>query len=198
MAKKAFITFQITLVFIKFAHPRNLTSLKTYILNMKQMLFVIALLLTGAAQAQDLLCHTWYTEGNTSCVQLYAGADGKYYGKIVWLRDGYKDGKPLLNTNDPDPAKRNLPWLGLQIITGLTKKSENEWVGGKIYDPTKGNFYSCKMTVNGNKLILHGYILGIPFLGRSTTWTLKPDEPKQAAPQPQSRPLQPVTVKSHT
>ena len=157
----------------------------------------IALLFAGAVDAQDQICHTWYTEGNTSTVTIYAGADGKYYGKISWLRDGYKDGKPLMNINDPDESKRNLPWLGLQIITGLTKKSETEWVGGKIYDPSKGNFYSCKMTVQGNKLLLHGYILGIPFLGRTTTWTLKPDVPQQAPGKPVT-PAQPVTVKSHT
>ncbi len=157
----------------------------------------IALMATCSSYAQDLICHTWFTEGNTSTVTLYAGADGKYYGKISWLRDGFKNGKPLLNVNDPDDSKRNLPWLGLQIITGLTKKSETEWVGGKIYDPSKGNFYNCKMTVQGNQLVLHGYILGIPFLGRSTTWTLKPDAPQvpQQAPQ---KPAGPVTVKNHS
>ena len=157
----------------------------------------IALLFAVATQAQDQICHTWYTEGGGSTVQIYAGADGKYYGKITWIKEGLKDGKPLMNSNDPDESKRNLPVLGLQIITGLTKKSETEWVGGKIYDPSKGNFYSCKMTVEGTKLLLHGYIFGIPFLGRTTTWTLKPDAPQQAPAKPVT-PAQPVTVKSHT
>ena len=157
----------------------------------------IALLFAGAVQAQDQICHTWYTEGGASAVQIYAGADGKYYGKIVWLRTGYENGKPILNVNDPDESKRKLPLLGLQIITGLTKKTETEWVSGKIYDPSKGNFYSCKMTVEGSKLHLRGYILGIPFLGRTTTWTLKPDVQQQAPAKP-VMPAQPVTTKSHT
>jgi uncharacterized protein (DUF2147 family) len=157
----------------------------------------IALLFAGTLHAQDQICHTWYTEGGESTVEIYAGADGKYYGKITWIKEGFKNGKPLMNSYDPDESKRNLPVLGLQIISGLNKKSATEWVGGKIYDPSKGNFYSCKMTVQGNKLLLHGYILGIPFLGRTTTWTLKPDVPQQAPAKPVT-PGQIVTVKSHT
>lgn len=123
--------------------------------------------------AQDKFCQTWFTDGKTSKVQIYLGADGKYYGKIVWLRDGMVNGQPLLDKKNPDATKRTTPWLGLQIITGLTKKSETELVEGKIYDPVHGNYYNCKMTLSGfNKLELRGYILGIPFLGRSTTWSL--------------------------
>lgn len=134
------------------------------------------LVLFQIVSAQDKICRTWYTDGGTSAVQIYASADGKYYGKIVWLRDGIVNGKPLLDAQNPDATKRSNPWLGMQIITGLTKKTNTEYVSGKIYDPTKGNYYHCKMTVVGeNKLELRGYILGIPFLGRTTTWTLKED-----------------------
>lgn len=167
---------------------------------MRNLLFVIAVLFMGPLYAQDLICHTWYTEGYASAVEIYKGADGKYYGRITWIRDDRdRNGKPQININDPDPDRRKLPWLGLQIVSGLTKKTDNEWVGGKIYDPSKGNFYSCKMTVNGNKLFLRGYILGIPFLGRTTTWTLKPDPPKpQNPPVKPAKTVSPVTVKSHT
>lgn len=123
--------------------------------------------------AQDKFCQTWFTDGKTSKVQIYLAADGKYYGKIVWLRDGIVNGLPLLDKKNPDATKRATPWLGLQIITGLTKKSETEIVNGKIYDPVHGNYYNCKMTLSGSdKLELRGYILGIPFLGKTTTWSL--------------------------
>ena len=135
-----------------------------------------ALFATMALQAQDKFCKVWYTQERKSKIEIYLGADGKYYGKIVWLRDGIVNGKPLIDTENPDKTKRALPWLGLQIITGLVKKSETELISGKIYDPQKGNYYDCKMTLNGDKvLLLHGYILGMPFLGRTTTWYLDED-----------------------
>jgi uncharacterized protein (DUF2147 family) len=140
--------------------------------------------------AQDKFCKTWYTHERVSKIQIFLAADGKYYGKIVWLRDSTANGKPLLDKQNPDASKGNQPWLGLQIISGLQKKSENELVGGKIYDPTKGNYYSCKVTVLDNgTLDLHGYILGMPFLGRSTIWypvneERKPVIQQKAAPPP--------------
>jgi uncharacterized protein (DUF2147 family) len=131
------------------------------------------------AQAQDKFCRTWYTHERVSKIQIFLAEDGKYYGKIVWLRDSTANGKLVLDAENPDASKRNQPWLGLQIISGLQKKSDNELVGGKIYDPTKGNYYSCKMTVLDNgTLDLHGYILGMPFLGRSTIWYPANDERK--------------------
>jgi uncharacterized protein (DUF2147 family) len=137
-------------------------------------------------QAQDKFCKTWFTHEYASKVQIYLAADGKYCGKIIWLRDSTVNGKPLFDTQNPDAAKRNQPWLGLQIISGLQKKSDNEFIGGKIYDPTKGNYYSCKMTILPNgTLDLHGYILGMPFLGRSTIWFPSNEEQK---PKTQSSP----------
>ncbi len=149
-------------------------------MHQKFAISIVALLFfSNFVFAQDRICHTWYTDGRTSQVQIYKGTDGKYYGKIVWLRDGIVNGKPLLDKHNPDETKRSHPWLGLQIITGLVKKSATEYITGKIYDPTKGNYYNCKMTViDGNKLELRGYILGIPFLGRTTTWYLKDEEIK--------------------
>ena len=141
--------------------------------------FFVLLLATKILSAQDKICNIWYTDGNTSTVQIFVATDGKYYGKITWLRNGVVNGKPLLDKHNPDETKRNKPWLGLQIITGLTKKSSTEYVTGRIYDPSKGNYYNCKMTMIGdNKLELRGYILGIPFLGRTTTWTLKEEKSK--------------------
>lgn len=124
--------------------------------------------------AQDPICGVWYTEGKTSAVEIYKTPAGQYHGKIIWIKDGFKNGKPLLDTENPDKIKRNNTWLGLEIITGLVKKTSTEYVSGQIYDPQKGNFYSCKMTVEpGGRLALRGYILGMPFLGRTTIWTLK-------------------------
>lgn len=143
--------------------------------------------------AQDNFCKVWYTEEKTSKVEIYLAADGTYAGKIVWLRDGIVNGQPLIDKKNPDETQRKKTWLGLQIIKGLVKKSETEIVGGKIYDPTHGNYYNCKMTLKGtNVLELRGYILGMPFLGKTTTWYLaEPAEQpaRKSAPAPAGAPF---------
>jgi uncharacterized protein (DUF2147 family) len=78
----------------------------------------------------------------------------------------------MIDSENPDKTKRQNSWLGIQLISGLIKKNAFEYINGKIYDPTKGNYYNCKMTIEKNTLILRGYILGLPFLGRTTTWSL--------------------------
>ena len=137
------------------------------------LLLLSFLVLQIITHAQDRFCKVWFTQERNSKVQIFLATDGKYYGKIVWLQEGSVKGKALLDKKNPDETKRNKPWLGLQIIHGLTKKSETEIVNGKIYDPSHGNYYSCKMTLKDpNKLELRGYILGMSFLGKTTTWYL--------------------------
>lgn len=146
----------------------------------ESFLFLGSLLLFSfITQAQDNFCKIWYTEGGGSKVQIYLAADGKYVGKIVWLKHGTVNGQPLIDKKNPDETKRHKPWLGLPIISGLVKKTPIEIAGGKIYDPTHGNYYNCKMTLrHPDKLELRGYILGLPFLGRTTTWYLAEDNDK--------------------
>jgi len=150
----------------------------------KAFLFILLLISTfNIAKAQDKFCRVWYTGERLSKVQMYKGTDGKYHGKLVWMKDGFKDGKPLIDTKNPDKSRRDKPWLGLQIVFGLEKISETEFVNGKVYDPSKGNYYNCKITVMpNNTLDLRGYILGLQFLGRTTTWWLAEESATPATP----------------
>jgi uncharacterized protein (DUF2147 family) len=48
--------------------------------------------------------------------------------------------------------------------------------GGAIYDPVSGNTYACQLRLDGpHRLELRGYV-GIPLLGRTTTWLRVGDE----------------------
>ena len=45
------------------------------------------------------------------------------------------------------------------------------WTSGSIYDPATGNTYTCHLALDGDdRLRLRGFV-GIPLLGRTTTWT---------------------------
>lgn len=79
--------------------------------------------------------------------------------------------------DDQDPRcgrcageRHNQPKRGMVFMWGFVK-SDNEYTGGRVLDPDTGSVYRAKMRLSedGEKLILHGYI-GIPLLGRSQTW----------------------------
>jgi uncharacterized protein (DUF2147 family) len=95
----------------------------------------------------------------------------EYCGKIVWLKEPKNDeGKDKTDINNPDPEKRGRNIIGLNIVWGFKFDKYGKWVGGKIYDPDNGKTYSCKMTLESEKLNVRGY-MGISLLGRTTVWT---------------------------
>lgn len=64
---------------------------------------------------------------------------------------------------------KNKPIKGLQFVWGLKEKGNGVWDGGEILDPKNGTVYRAKMTVEGNKLYVRGYV-GISALGRTQVW----------------------------
>lgn len=92
----------------------------------------------------------------------------KYYGKLVWLEKPNKpDGSPKVDEFNPDPALRDVPFLGLRILKDMDYKGKGVWGGGTLYDPEHGKTYGCKITLeNQNVAIIRGYI-GFSFIGKS-------------------------------
>lgn len=97
--------------------------------------------------------------------------EGKeFVGKIVWLKEPEKEGKPVLDDKNPDEKLRTRPVLGIEILRGFTYDGDNEWSGGKVYDPESGNDYSGTLTLrDAGTLELRGYVL-IPLFGRTEVW----------------------------
>ena len=127
-----------------------------------------------AQNANDIL-GDWYNQEGTAKIHIFMGSNGqfkgKYYGKIVWLKEPNKNGKPKVDDLNPDAAKRSRPVIGLNILNDFTYDSDDkEWTDGTIYDPKNGKTYSCTITKNGDKLNVRGYI-GISVIGRTAIWT---------------------------
>ncbi len=139
-----------------------------------QLLLLIILALgpatTSFAQTDPLEHNLWYNTEKTAKIQIYKARDGNFYGKIVWLKIPTVDGKPKVDVHNPDKNRQNDPIMGLLILKGFKKDGEHGYEDGTIYDPKNGKTYSCKMTLDGDKLDVRGYV-GFSLLGRTEHWT---------------------------
>lgn len=138
---------------------------------MKTLVLIAALALvaplTWAQQADDIL-GIWYNQEKTAKVEIFKRGD-KYFGKIVWLKEPMRDGKPKLDRENEDESLRTRPIMGLEILKDF-EFDDDEWEDGTIYDPKNGETYSCYMEKDGDSLKVRGYI-GISLIGRTAIWT---------------------------
>jgi uncharacterized protein (DUF2147 family) len=123
-----------------------------------------------AAKAQsDKIEGLWYNDIKSAKVLITRESNGKFYGKVVWLKEPLKNGKPKVDELNSDEKLRSRPRLGLPVLANFVKDGDNKYTEGTIYDPNNGKTYSCKMTYKGKTLDIRGYI-GISLFGRTTTW----------------------------
>ncbi len=138
------------------------------------LLFSLAFCLNTSAQRNQIE-KCWYDEGKTTKIQIYHATNGKFYGKIVWLKDSIDKttGKPQKDDENPDPKLRSRPVLNLVILNDFAADQENKnvYTGGNIYDPESGKTYCGKITFKGNKLDLRGYLCSFSIIGKTETWT---------------------------
>jgi uncharacterized protein (DUF2147 family) len=143
---------------------------------MKRLSFLVLLcgllnIMPALAQNADAILGKWVNPSGEGQIQIYKKGN-LYYGKLVWLKfpNDEVTGKPKLDKSNPDKNLQSRPILGLEILKNFKFDGDDVYEDGKIYDPKNGKDYSCKMTLNGNKLKIRGYI-GISLLGRSEVWT---------------------------
>lgn len=134
------------------------------------MLLLCMIMTTVAFAQKDRVEGLWYNNEKSAKIQIYKAVDGKFYGKIVWLKEPNKNGKPKVDENNPKDSQKNTPLLGLLVLRGFNKDDDDTYEDGTIYDPKNGKTYDCKITYKGNELAIRGYI-GISLIGRTTTWT---------------------------
>jgi uncharacterized protein (DUF2147 family) len=130
----------------------------------------ISLLSTVVKAQADKIEGLWYNDVKSGKILITKDHDGKFVGKVVWLKEPLKNGKPKVDELNEDPKLRGRPRLGLQVLSNFEKDGDNKYTGGTIYDPLNGKTYSCKITWKGKILDIRGYV-GIPLFGRTTTWS---------------------------
>jgi uncharacterized protein (DUF2147 family) len=146
----------------------SMASLKKILLP--ALLVAVTILgLKNAAHAQaDRIEGLWFNDIKDAKIQIYKAVNGKFYGKIIWLRDPLKNGKPKVDEKNSKKNLQSQPLVGLVILNGFEKDGDS-YTDGTIYDPTNGKTYDCKMTYKGKTLSIRGYI-GFSLFGRTTIW----------------------------
>jgi uncharacterized protein (DUF2147 family) len=150
---------------------------------MKNLLIIVSVVMCTAfvqdgkkaAVAKDDIMTTWWNQEKDAKVKIFLAANGKYSGKIEWMKEpNDASGKPKVDDKNPDAKKRTNPKLGLTILWNFTfNESNKRWEGGTIYDPKNGKKYDSYMYFDGDKtdkLNLRGYVMGMSMLGRTSVW----------------------------
>jgi uncharacterized protein (DUF2147 family) len=123
---------------------------------------------TVAAAAGDEILGTWITDGGASKVDITRGDSG-YSGKIIWLREPTRDGKPVLDAKNTNPALRSRPILGLEILSGFTHAADGTWKGGTAYSPRRSRSYPAEIALTADNRLDLKVKDGI--LSKHTFWT---------------------------
>ena len=109
----------------------------------------MALVLPHSASADagaDAIAGTWLTDGADSKVEIVRSGS-QYSGKIVWLKDPERDGKPLRDANNGNTALRDRPMMGIEVLSGFSYGSNGVWSGGSVYSPRKGRSYPAELSL---------------------------------------------------
>ena len=114
----------------------------------------------GAAQASEAI-GTWRMENGKVTVKV-SHCGGNLCGTVVGLRKPRDDkGRPRLDKENPNPALRKRPVIGLTILNNMKPRGDGYWTG-TIYNPDDGNTYSSNMTLqNANVMRVKGCVASV-------------------------------------
>lgn len=139
------------------------------------LLLVFGLILSRSfAQDAQKIAGVWWNDEKTSKIEVKE-ENGQFTGTVIYINpEKYVNGEPEKDNMNPDVKLRTRSRLGLAILSGLKYvPGDKQWQNGRIYDPKNGKTYDCFAWFenDNNVLYIKGYVAGIKWLGRSTTWT---------------------------
>ena len=121
--------------------------------------------LPGAAAAPSVE-GLWLTDDGKALIRI-AACGQRMCGRIARVLDTGAN-VPKTDVNNPDPARRTQPILGLQVLSGF-RGEPMQWTDGQAYDPKSGSRYKSSLRLNADgSLRVTGCVL---FVCRSKRWT---------------------------
>ena len=135
------------------------------------------LAMSAVAEAAASPDGIWYTKGQESIIKVHpCGADADALcGTLVWLKEPKEaDGSAKVDKLNKDPAKKNKPMVGLDILLNM-KVADDHWKG-KAYNPEDGKLYDITFSPKDDDTAdLRGCVLG--FLCQTEQFTRAKDVP---------------------
>ena len=89
----------------------------------------------------------------------YCGGKNLCATIIAMAKPLNKEGQPKTDKDNPDPALRSRPVIGLQVVSGMQPDGDNRWKG-RIYNADDGGTYDATASVSGNELVIKACALG--------------------------------------
>ncbi len=130
---------------------------------LRGFLAVAAVVATFRAPAAQEVTGEWLVKDKVAAITVDNCA-GQMWGVVSWEKD-----PGGLDSNNPDPAKRRRPTLGMPVLLAMKPTLRNRWEG-EIYNAQDGKTYSARITLaNPNVLRVEGCLLG--FLCGGEDWT---------------------------
>lgn len=134
------------------------------------MVFLVSIFIEAAsAQRASSILGKWYNTEKDAIIEIFEEG-GRYFGKVVWLKEPMVNGKPVLDSNNADRSKRNKPILGLKLLEDFEFKS-GIWENGTIYDPRNGKTYSSTIKQKSERILEVRGFIGVSLIGRTVEWT---------------------------
>jgi uncharacterized protein (DUF2147 family) len=140
------------------------------------MLKSFAVLLVSFFVAHSALAHAdeivgvWQNGSGKGHIQIYK-ENGRYYGKIIWLKNPLNEyGRPRLDKKNQNEQLRNKPLIGSVMLRDFVFDEEDQWSGGRIYNPEDGKEYRAHLKLKDPRtLSVRGYI-GFSWIGKTDMW----------------------------
>ena len=116
---------------------------------------------SSIAGAAENATGTWRMANGKVTVRL-APCGGALCGRVVALKKPQDDkGRPRVDKENPNPALRSRPVIGLTILSNMKSSGEGA-LSGTIYNPDDGNTYSSYMELTGpSTLKVNGCVAGV-------------------------------------
>ena len=112
----------------------------------------------------------WLSEDGGTKVHIAPCAGNKLCARLVWLDQpvDLATGKPKTDKLNPDPAKRDRPLIGLEVVHALAPSGPNTW-SGLIYNADDGHTYRANLKVETEGVAkVKGCVLAV--LCKTHTW----------------------------
>lgn len=131
--------------------------------------FLVACLCAAFAQADKIVGeYQCVHDGVDSRIKIFKHEDG-YRAQCTWVSNLKKeDGTLRRDVKNPDPSKRKITNDKIVLIDKVKFDGVDTWKDGKIYDPTRGRYFTVTLTFKDEKtLAVRG---SVAFIGKSVYW----------------------------